>query len=208
MKTFQIAVLAALTSMAMRGDVVYNNTSAIPDGADSVSIYGPLYDSFTPTSSGDLSGLSLALTDAVGIVAIPELKEAPQAADDVAVGLYSDDSIAPGNLIATLGTVDSNSVTDAFAIYTVNLLSNPTLTQGVRYWIGLSATDTPVNWAWSFDLSGPGVAGEYFSNNINGVASNLNGPYEMLLTTAPEPASILLIGGGLAAIALVRRRRA
>jgi MYXO-CTERM domain-containing protein len=61
------------------------------------------------------------------------------------------------------------------------------------------------------DISGTGVASEFFANH-NGVYPNDDGPYQMLISdqasSVPEPVSLTLGGLGIAALALLRRRRA
>jgi hypothetical protein len=62
-------------------------------------------------------------------------------------------------------------------------------------------------WAWSFDVSGPGVANEFFSNNAGVFPNNQNGPYQMQVNTAiPEPSTLALGIAGLGTLLAFRWR--
>jgi hypothetical protein len=65
-------------------------------------------------------------------------------------------------------------------------------------------------WSYSMDVSGPGVAGESFANQM-GVFPASDGPYQMLVTgnvaTTPLPAALPLFASGLGALGLVSWRR-
>lgn len=97
-------------------------------------------------------------------------------AGTTSVDLYSDSSTSPGGLVANLGTIPDYPY---ITLVDVTLASNPVLSAGTRYWIGLSSTDSTNLWSWTTDTSGVGVNGEFFDNQ-NGVApNNPDGGYQM-----------------------------
>lgn len=186
---------------AAQAQTVYNNLGATPNSADSVSGFGPLFDSFTSLASAEsLSSLQLAL-------------QGPGGQGTTAVALYSDSSTAPGALIATLGMIDDTAITSGNNDYIVSLLAEPALAASTRYWIGLSNVVGSVNWSWSTDVSGVGVAGEHFANQ-NGVwPANPDGPYMMELGESPSVvpdggSTACLLGLGVAGLVVLRRRLA
>jgi len=84
-----------------------------------------------------------------------------------------------------------------------------TLAPATRYWIGLSSANTNAAWAWSVDISGPGVAGEFYSERGN-TFTNDSGPYLMQISgdvVTPLPAALPLFAGGLGALGLLGWRR-
>ncbi len=159
-----------------------------------------IYASFTSDgSAGTLTGLKVSLD------ASPGGKAPPQA---ISVGLYADNGTAPGSLIA-----DLEDFTDTLlpsGIFSVTLDSNPALDPNTRYWIGITA-DNLVGWDFVTGDSGAGVSGEFYEQNS--VSANDGEPTTapiMQVTESdsgtPEPASIILFGGGAAVAALLRRR--
>ncbi|MGO8701083.1 MAG: choice-of-anchor R domain-containing protein [Limisphaerales bacterium] len=214
MKTITVVINSlVLGSLAIatsaHANVIYNNLEATSSGADQVLYVGPLFDSFTPTSTETITSLRLALGTAFG----------PQTGT-LEIGLYS----TPANptleypLTSMLGTINESTITSGnIEDYSVSLLANPVVTAGTRYWIGLTTDAGDIIWSWSTDTSGPGVAGEYFAfDGGSTVDPNSEGPYQMDLTGAPapdlaNPALLLaLFGGGLVTAtwrSLARRTR-
>jgi len=197
-KTLIVVGLAFATSAKAQ---IYDNLGATPTSDDPVSLFGPLYDSFTsPGTAQAITSLQLALGG-------------DNSSGTLTVGLYSDSSTSPGALITTLGTINDTTIGAGFNDYTVSLLSNPVLATSTRYWIGLVDTDD-VTWAWSLDTSGPGVSGEFFANQNGVFANSGNGPYMMDLNVgnvssvpaAGSTASIL--GLGFAGLMALRRKTA
>jgi hypothetical protein len=189
------AVLTAglLVSASAGATTLYDNLGATPDGADPVvRPSGPLYDSFSSAATPQsLTSLQLELFG-------------PGSSGTLTVGLYSDTSKSPGSLITTLGTIDDSTITSGYNLYTVSLLSTPTLAANTRYWIGLSDSGTGSEaWSWSLDTTGTGVAGEYFANQ-DGVFPSSEGAYMMGIFSGPPAPGVPDVGGtgSLLAVAL------
>jgi hypothetical protein len=197
MRFLQLLCLAGVLASALTADsIVYDSTGEASAGADGVDFVGPLYDSFTSNAAERITGLQLILSgDNTSTGAVD-------------VGLYADNSTAPGALIATLGVLDDSTLSDMPSLFDITLNAYPLLTD-TRYWIGLSGT-TSAEWSYDSDSVGFGVATEYFANQI-GIFSNASDPYQMSVTegtpTAPEPVSGLLIAIGIAFLALLAAAR-
>jgi len=198
MKLLQLLFLAGAFASALGADtIIYDNIGESSAGADGVDFAGPLYNSFTSVTAGQITDLQLILSGD------------DTSSDAVEVGLYADNSTTPGELMAILGGVDDSDYSDTSAVYDITLTAYPPLTDDTLYWIGLSGPSS-AEWYYDFDANGIGVAAEFFSNQT-GVYPNYYDPYQMSVTegvsVAPEPSSILLIATGLGVVALLRRRR-
>ena len=199
MKFLQLLCLAGALASALTADsIIYDNIDESSAGSDGVDFVGPLDNSFTSGAAGQIAGLQLMLSGD------------QTSSGGVDVGLYADNSTAPGELIAVLGIVSDSALSDTPAIYDITLTAFPLLTDDTLYWVGLSGTTT-AEWAYDYNDSGIGVAGEFFANQI-GVFSNNNDPYQMSVSeggsVAPEPSSSILIVVGVGVLTLLRRRAA
>ena len=197
MRFLRLVCLAGALASALTADtIIYNNTGEASAGADGVNFAGPLYDSFTSDAAGQITDLQLMLNGD------------DTSSGTVEVGLYADNSISPGQLIAPLGSVYDSGLSDTPTVYDIALTSYPLLTADTLYWIGLYGTTTTADWSYGNDDSGTGVASDYFANQI-GVFSNVDGPYQMSVSEGvsqtPEPSSRILIVVGIGILALLRR---
>jgi hypothetical protein len=196
MKFLQLLCLAGALASALTADsIIYDNIDESSSGSDGVDFVGPLDNSFTSGAAGQITSLQLMLSgDDTSLGAVD-------------MGLYADNSTAPGELIAVLGILDDSALSDTPAIYDITLTAYPLLTDDTLYWVGLSGTTT-AQWSYDYDDSGIGVADEFFANQI-GVFSNDNDPYQMSVTegtaAVPEPSSGPLIATGAALLVLLRR---
>ena len=206
MKNFalKLSVMALLTAAGVHAGAasLYDNLGSAQEGSDPVFSYGPLANSFT---TGAQFGASLT-----GITALLKSGNA-SIVGDLRVSLHADSANGPGAELLSLGVLSSASIgTDAFARYSFTPSATFALAANTTYWVEIeAASPIAVEWAWSGDLTAPGVAGQsnystLFGTNLN----SLQAPYQMAVTTAvPEPASALLLALGLGAFTMLRRRQ-
>jgi hypothetical protein len=202
MKNLKLGSVIALVACFLfwagaAGADLYNNLASPVSGSDSISIFGPLYDSFS-TGAG---GFSLA--------DVKVLISANPSTGSISVGLYSDSSTSPGGLLTTIGTRTDNTLPSSLSVVDFPLGSPYSLGASERYWLGIASTDgSTAVWAWALDQTALGVAGEYFAAGKSVYPNNFTGPYQMALssTAVPLPGALLLLGPALAGLAAIRRR--
>lgn len=198
-----LSIFAAVCGIAFatpaHADIIsFDNLNGTPVDADSIATYGPIAGSFST------AGFESALTQ----VSL-KLSGTPDSGS-VIVRLLSDSSTSPGSVLNTIGTLDDSLLSSTLSNYTLALATPFDLAANTRYWIELTSNGSSANWAWSGDISGPGVAGEYLSN-INGVFANSSeAPYQMqvqVLSSVPEPSGYAILGFGLLGVVAAIRRR-
>lgn len=199
-RLMSLAVLLVLLFWAGNANstLLYNNLNSTNSGADGVTSFGPLGDSFSTGAGGF----------ALGDVKLLLLGDSTTSGS-ISVDLFSDNSTSPGTLLQNIGSLSDSSLTSSLSVFDFSLGLSYALAANTRYWIVVSSTDSSAQWGWSLDNSALGVAGEYFSN-VNGVFPNTDGPYQMQLgsggSTVPEPGTMLLLGLGLALLAAFRMK--
>ncbi|HXO88148.1 MAG TPA: choice-of-anchor R domain-containing protein [Candidatus Acidoferrales bacterium] len=201
-RAFLLIALVGLVFVGTgRGDELFNNLGAVPDGADPTgSDWGPLADSFSTGSTAfDLNSLTVALSGT-------------RSAGTTTAYLLSDSSSTPGSVLEKIGSISEADLSSAPGFYTLS--TSYVLSPETMYWIELTSDNNSAGWDWSFDASGTGVAAGFFGNfQGNGawvVFPNDNGPYQMELAgrnEVPEPSSIVLLFAGFTAILCVAFRR-
>jgi hypothetical protein len=185
--------------------VLYNNIGAQAYFEDHITdtgaqAFGPLYASF---STGAYTSMLTDLQLRLGV-------GDPADGGSFTVSLLSNAGLNPGGMLASLGTVLDSTLSPAqSSVIDIRIGTPIALAADTRYWIELSSDNTSATWAYSFDLSGAGVAGEYY-DNADGVYPNNSsewpGAYQMSVTAVPEPLSVALFLSGLVGIGVVRRR--
>jgi hypothetical protein len=193
-----VGAALSLGSVAQAG-TIYDNLSAAASGSDFVATFGPLADSFSTTAATTLVDVKFLLSGD------------PTVQGTTSVFLLNDASTSPGSVIAQLGTISDSSLTTSLSVQDVSGFAPVALAAGTRFWIELSSSNTSAQWSFSSDTTGPGVAGEFFSNK-SGVFSNSDDspPYQMLVNTGlsvvPEPSTLTLGILGIGTLVALRRR--
>jgi hypothetical protein len=200
MNSLRLFCLAGIFTSALNAGVIFDSINGAmgpltSGGADPVSVVVP-FASFTSGTGEQISDLQLVLSgDNTSL-------------GTVQVGLYAD--ATPGTLITALGTLSDSLLSSSPTTFDIVLNATPLLTADTRYWIGLSGV-TSASWSFTDEVSGAGVADESFAN-VGGTFSNLEGPYQMRITTVdlasptPEPAAVFMVVAGFGALVLLRRR--
>ena len=226
---FLVAVAAALFSMGntVNAGVVFDNLNSVTSpgvpplnpNPDPLSGDGPQYASF---STGDaFSGLTLSDVKLL-------LSSSNTNSDkSFTVSLVSGGPTVGGNpgpnisdpVLATLGTFSDGFLNSTPTVFEVSGLS-VALAANTRYWIQLSGSASSLLWSFAKDDTGVGILSEYSAYYNGGgytsapfiVTANTDlsagGPYQMQVTTVPEPGtfSLTLSALGLGIIGIARRR--
>lgn len=195
----------AMASPTAQAAVVYNNLGAAASGSDPIYSYGPLANSFTTgADGGTLRGVQALL-----------MNLGPNVVGNVQVNLLSSNGAAPGSTLLSLGSLSSADIASSgFQSYSFAATSAYDLSANTTYWVQILAADlNAIQWSFTSDLSGAGVAGESSYSAAFGVSPNASaaldgfGPYQMAVEV-PEPGSLALVSLGLIAVVWVRRRSA
>ena len=224
MKTRVLAVSAALAMFSVniaKADVVFDSLNVAPGsfnaGSDGFTEQ-PLAASFFTSGSPSFSNITLELAatapadnGSIGVYIVPD--------DGTGGGLGKAGSptYTPGGATFTaftgaqqVGTILDSSLTSSPQAVTVKIAPNtPTVsTSDGEYWVGLVYSgSSSAQWYFNSDGSGIGTANQADFNSNGGLGSFpvTTGAYEMAVET-PEPASIAIVGGGLAGLGFFRRR--
>jgi len=215
-----LAAMALMTTKAAHAGIAFDTINY----GTPVNFSGPTSDgttlasqSFSTSSQLDFASISLSL-----------LANNPSDGGSVMVYLVADDGTggsvgtvgAPdfGN-IELIGTISDSMIADestgtpsVFTFYNVaNALSGGTLDQ--EYWITLdfSSDSSSAEWVYNSDATGIGTDNQLaFTDAVGGTypidGSTGAGPFGLIVNT-PEPATVALLGGAMAGLGFLRRRR-
>ena len=216
MDPFSKSALAALAALALlakapaaRADVIYDaiGTDTSGQAFTTIQVTGPVAESF---STGRRTFVFTDLKLLLGVATPPDHKT-------ISVDLLSDNANAPGTVISHLATIQDSKLSSWAepSIYNVHVPSIDLAPQ-TRYWIQLSSPKgSTAVWAYTQDMSGKGVGGEYDAYSVAQLVcpnpESGTGAYQMAVQgdppPIPEPTSLALLGVAVAGIGTVARRR-
>lgn len=217
---FLTALLLLVCARSGRADGLFNTLTDTTSGSDAAGV-GPLADSFsTGSSSFQFDSLTVLLSNQLlnpTISTLLGISPCSGATCGTTTLLLLNNSTTcagspscPGTAIETIGSLNNSILSSTPGDFTFS--TSVDLQPDTRYWIELTSTDNNSFWAFTGVVSG----GEFFSNP-GGVASDVNGPYQMEVAGAslgsgavPEPSALSLLFAGIAVIGFVAaiRRKA
>jgi uncharacterized protein (TIGR03437 family) len=204
---FVCLLLAALTSSFGQSVILFDELNAPNSGSDSVTLFGPLGESFSTGSS------AVSLTDVMLKFNVAPSNEGPAAfikhragngsallrpaassAGAVTIALYNSNGLKPGTVVAQLGTVLDSSLPAGGAYQNFDIPVNPpvALTPNSMYWIIVTSSNNSIaGFAWTADVSGIGSANQYtfFQSGVDPNVGppnkgQVDGPYQIRVTAA------------------------
>jgi hypothetical protein len=206
------ATFLPICAEASAGNVtLYDNLKATSDGQDLVPPESDskfLADSF---STGEDPLVLLSVKVKLVLVGQPDFQQIRP----VVIDLYKDNGKpGVGDLVAEIGRVTEQTVKeDGPVIEADKIPFNQPLAANSRYWIVLTDITggdngkQTISWYWSSDISGTGVANEFYIDTTGQYANNdtLFGPFQMqvIAQSVPEPSSLALFAIGILAIGIV-----
>lgn len=213
-KLHSFLIGSALT-VGAHAQAIYSQTPNLNVGADggSYSFSGQhIADSFIPSMTAEVDSLTVW-----GSYLYYGAPYASGTNRTYRVRLFADGGSKPGaslfdqTLQGTL-TQTATNVTDFSndRLYSIafSLANAPVVEAGTTYWLSVIEPVSIASFRWHTSNTGPGSSGGSSSNGTNWVSTNTRPDAAFVLSgqPVPEPASMLILGLG--AAALVRRRKA
>ena len=205
-----LAGIVCLAAIPARADVLYTTFGSTSPGYTSPSGYtftgSAGWDvAFTPSVTGTLESADFALmnTGAAGTYQF-----------QVTANLLADSAGAPGAVIASFDT-SADLPASTTMVLSLNSTSNPVLSAGTPYWIQIAGVSPNTIDEANWEATNGGSTSK-IDETLLGLATpfgtDLPSPaFDIVGTTGPtgvpEPATWVFAGSGLAALALIRKRR-
>ena len=215
-----VGLAALLAAGSAQATTIFDNITGVTAGGTfslATKNFGtPFGDSFSIVGgSAVMNSVAVSLADnsntdggSISVYLVPDASGTPSSTGRVL------------NSKTLLGTILDSSLVSTASIKTLS--TSIALTAG-RYWIELvnssdtanGGSGTVSNAFWTFNNGGAGVGttGEFYSfanptNTAFVSSSDSTGPFQMIVTaTLPEPATMAILGVGMAGLGLVRRRQ-
>jgi hypothetical protein len=218
------SLLTLALSQAANATVYYDSSTAgaaTLNGADGTwDTTTPIFNSFT-AATPDFTRVILTMeatasssTGSVMVYLVPDDGTAGGSVETTAPGVAGNPlSLASGTLLATIN--DSSLLLNSPTLVGINFspsVATSLTTKNQEYWIALDfSSDSSAAWFSVADDSGLSMNNQSYAFPVDGTVATFSdadgGAYNMVVDT-PEPASLALLGGALASLGYVRRRRA
>jgi hypothetical protein len=201
LSAFALVFASLVAPAATQADLIVSNLSADIDGFDSINEDFFFAQQFTTGSTS----FTLQSIQAY-------LNASPGNSSSAIAELALDNSGVPGTVVAAFAT--GSSLPDGDNTVTFLPTAPTVLAANTTYYfiLGASTGSDPYSWysTTSGVSTGTGTLGESAMSADSGASFTSQGSgvqYLIQINSVPEPASLVLFGGGLALAALVHRRR-
>lgn len=211
-----LLALAAVTASSSRADVIIDKA---PNLGPTWAPFGGIEGTYVYTNSFVFTGATGTILDTVGAYIVRQSEGLGTA---FRFEVYADNGNAP-DPATVLGVSDHlQADNQTLSLVTSSILSPFSLTNGLRYWIALSAVGQP--YAGAYAIGGHTQNSIYnddgtvwYSNYTDGLEFDGMGMTPEIaiyasgqgfVATTPEPSTFVLAGMGLGTLALARRRLA